>query len=114
MKGWASRSSGACVANPRMNAESSDPWPADKPERFAHHRLHEGAVPVPMQRHPVAQPRGHGPLVVVEEIGTLRAEPEQVAVCVEDLIRLLPEGAAERFLREEEVGEMGRHKDKIA
>jgi hypothetical protein len=51
---------------------------------------------------------------VVEEIRTLRPETEQVAVCLEDLMRLLPKGAAERFLSKKEVREVGRHKNKIA
>ena len=62
-----------------------------------------------MQGDPVAQARRHGALVVIEEVRSLRAEPEQVAVRVQDLLRLLPEGAAERLLRKEEMGEVGRH-----
>ena len=48
-------------------------------------------------------------LVMIEEIRTLRAETEQVPVRGEDLLRLLPECAAERFLGKEEMREMRRH-----
>jgi hypothetical protein len=46
---------------------------------------------------------------VKEEVGALRAEPEEVAVGDEDIFRPLPEGAAKRLLGEQEVGEMRRH-----
>jgi hypothetical protein len=35
-------------------------------------------------------------------------------VRVQVLVRLLPEGASERFLGEEEMGEVGRHEKNIA
>ena len=63
---------------------------------------------------PVAQARRHGALIVVEEVRSLRAETEKVAVRVRSFVRLLSEGAAERLFGEEEMGEVGRHEKNIA
>ena len=56
---------------------------------------------------------GHENYGVIEEIGALRPETKEVAVCLEDVLRLLPECAAERFLGKEEVREVRGHELKI-
>ena len=66
-----------------------------------------------MQGDAIAQARRHGALVVIEEIRSLGAEPEKISVRLQELIRLLPESAAERILRKKEMGEVGRHEQKI-
>ncbi len=96
---------------PRMNAHKSEPGPEERRSASFTSSSTNRAVAVSMKRHAVAQPRRHGALVVIEEVRSLGAESEQIAVRLQDFLRPLPEGAAKRGFRKEEMGEVGRHDD---
>jgi len=85
-----------------------------KAKRFAGHLLNQAAEPPAVQRNTVAQARGHGALVMIEEIRPLRAEAKDVSVRIKDGLRFLAQGSPQRFLSEKQMSEVSRHRLKIA
>ena len=74
----------------------------------ARHVRDQGAESTPMNQRPVAQRQWPGALIVVEQVGPLRAKAKQVAALLQEH-RGVGSGLTKGVLRKQQVADMGRH-----